>query len=104
MKIEEMQAKANELKTKLDAIDKFWLDNKDIDLKEFTSEQKQTIDTLNKEAQALGDEIKEAKGIEAAKTQNDILRHMLKVPVDRPDFGNADPQRQQLQQMKSLGQ
>lgn len=85
-----VQEKAAELKQKLAAIEKFWADSKDIDLKDFTDSQKQQIDTLNKEAQALNDEIEEVKGYDAIRAKQDVMRSMLKAPVDRPDYSNTD--------------
>lgn len=79
------------LKTKLDASKKFWEDTKDTDLKDFTEEQKQTIDTLNKECEALNAEILEAKGYEGLQAQQDVMRTMLSAPQGRPQFANGEP-------------
>ncbi len=86
----ELKEKAGLLKKKLDEIKKFWEDTATIDLKDFTNEQKQTIDTLNKEVETLNGEITEAKGYEAQKAQQDVMRSMLGAPQGRPDYGN-DP-------------
>lgn len=101
MKAGEITAKAAELKTKLDEIKKFWDDSADVDLKDFTDEQKQTVDRLNKEAQELNDEIASAKGYEAAKAQQDAMRTALGQPVGRPDYANTDPRTTQAR--KSAG-
>lgn len=95
--------KGAELKTKLAEIKKFWDDNAAVDLKDFTNDQKQTIDTLNKQAQELNDEILAAKGYEAAKTQQDIMRSMLDAPQGRPDYGNGEQKDRQAER-KSPGQ
>jgi len=85
-----LQEKAAALTAKLAAIKKFWDDTKDIELKDFTNEQKQTIDTLNKEAQTLNDEIEEAKGYDAIRAQQDVMRTALNTPVDRPGYANTE--------------
>jgi HK97 family phage major capsid protein len=91
MKVEEIKAKAGELKTKLAEIKKFWDDTADTDLKDFTNEQKQAIDKLNKEAQQLNDEIEESKGYAAELAKQEVMRSMLSQPVGRPEFANTDP-------------
>jgi HK97 family phage major capsid protein len=96
-----LQEKAALLKTKLAEIKKFWDDSAATEVKDFTDAQKQTIDTLNKEAQQLSDEIAEAKGYEATKAQQDIMRAALNQPVDRPVYANTDPS--QRKERKSPG-
>lgn len=93
MKVEEIRAKAGELKTKLAEIKTFWETNKSVDLKDFTDEQKQTVDRLNKEAQELNDEIEEAKGYEATQAKQDLMRSMLKQPMGRPEYANSEPEK-----------
>lgn len=85
-----LQEKAAALTVKLAAIKKFWDDTKDIELKDFTNEQKQSIDTLNKEAQTLNDEIEEAKGYDAVRAQQDVMRAALNAPIDRPGYSNTE--------------
>lgn len=89
------------LQTKLDASKKFWEDAKDIDLKDFTEEQKQAIDTLNRECEALNAEVLEAKGYEGQQAQQEIMRSMLSQPQGRPQFANGEPNVNQ--QRKSAG-
>lgn len=90
-----LQEKGQSLKTKLAEIDKFWTDNAETEVKDFTDEQKQTIDRLNKEAQELNDEILSEKGYDAERTKQDVMRSMLKTPVNRPDYGTAADERGQ---------
>lgn len=90
MKLGEVTAKAAELKTKLAEIKKFWDDTAEVDLKDFTEEQKQTIDRLNNEATELNGAIEEAKGYDAVRAQQDVMRAAIGQPVGRPDFGNTD--------------
>lgn len=91
MKVEEITAKAGELKTKLGEIKKFWDDSAEVDLKDFTDEQKQTIDRLNKEATELDLALNEAKGYEAEVAKQDVMRSMLGTPQGRPNYSNTDP-------------
>lgn len=85
-----LQEKAAALAVKLAAIKKFWDDTGEIELKDFTDSQKQTIDTLNKEAQTLNDEIEEAKGYDAIRAQQDVMRAALSTPVDRPGYSSTE--------------
>lgn len=98
-----LQEKAALLAQKLDAIDKFWTDTASIEAKDFTNEQKQTIDTLNKEAQALNDEIEEAKGYDAERAKQTAMRAALNQPTGRPEFGDTDP-RTRVEGFKSFGE
>lgn len=82
-----LQEKATELKGVLGDIDKFWTDTGEIEVKDFTDEQKQTIDGLNKKAQELNDYIEGEKGYDAERAKQDVMRGMLNQPVNRPDFG-----------------
>lgn len=83
--------KAGELKAKLAEIKKFWDDNETVELKDFSAEQKQTIDTLNKEAEALNTEVAESKSYADAIAAQDAMRSALSQPQGRPEFGNTDP-------------
>lgn len=85
-----LQEKAAALKEKLAAIQKFWDDSKETELKDFTNEQKQTIDRLNKEAQELNDEIEAEKGYDAIRAKQDVMRSMLNTPVDRPGYSSTE--------------
>lgn len=88
------QQKATELTAVLASIDGFWTKAGDKDVKDFTNEEKQEIDGLNKKAQELNDEILEAKGYEGEQAKQDVMRSMLTAQPNRPDFGNPDaPQR-----------
>lgn len=82
-----LQEKATELKGVLGDIDKFWDEAKDTEVKDFTDEQKQSIDGLNKKAQELNDEIQGEKGYDAERAKQDVMRAALNQPVGRPDFG-----------------
>lgn len=98
-----VKEKAALLKTKLDESQKFWDERGDKELKDFTNEEKQQIDTLNKEIQTLNDEIVEAKGYEAESAKQDVMRSMLKEPVNRPQFANTDS-RSRVNERKSPGE
>lgn len=98
----DVKAKATELTAKLGEIDEFWIKVGDKAPRDFTEEEKQTIDTLNKASQELNDEIMASKGYEAEKAKQDVMRSMLKQPTHRPSYGNpeGDPQ---FAGSKSLG-
>lgn len=98
----DITAKAAELKTTLDGIKKFWEDTAATDLKDFTDEQKQTIDGLNKKAEELNAEVLEAKGYEGQRAQQEVMRKMLGQPQGRPEFANGD-QGNGHQERKSAG-
>ena len=93
--------KAAELKTKLAESRKLEEETATLELKDVPMETKQKIDTLNKEITELSKEIEEAKGYEAVKAQQEIMRAALNQPQGRPDFGNGDLRNQQ--QRKSPG-
>lgn len=98
----DITAKAAELKTTLDGIKKFWEDTAAVDLKDFSQEQKQTIDGLNKKAEELNAEVLEAKGYEGQLAQQEVMRKMLGQPQGRPQFANGD-QENGREQRKSAG-
>lgn len=82
-----LEEKGLELKGVLGDIDKAWEKIGDKAVKDFTEEEKQELDGLNKKAQELNDEILESKGYEAEKAKQDVMRALLKQPAGRPDFG-----------------
>jgi HK97 family phage major capsid protein len=82
-----LQEKATQLTAALAEADAFWEKIGDKPPKDWTDEEKQAIDTLNKKSQELNDEILSGKGYEAEKAKQDVMRSMLKQPVNRPDFG-----------------
>ena len=89
------------LKTKLAETKKFWDDLGETDPNE---EQKQQIDTLNKEVEELGVKVTEAKEYQDVRTRQQTMESMLSEPVDRPVFPNGDARdRHQPVPQKSLG-
>jgi len=99
-----LEEKATQLKASLAEVDTFWEKVGDKAPKDFTEQEKQEIETLNKKSQELNDEILSAKGYEAEKAKQDVMRSMLKQPVHRPDFGGQPADSHFAESQKSIGQ
>lgn len=83
-----LKEKAKAYKEKLGEITKFWDEAGD---EELNDEKKQTIDTLNKEAEELGNQVVELKEYQAIREKQEALSASLSAPINRPDFPNDDP-------------
>jgi HK97 family phage major capsid protein len=90
---------ATQLKKKLDEAKEFWDKVGDADL---TTEQKQQIDTLNKETEELGAKVAESKEYQDARSRQEKISAELSRPLGSPEFGNED-QRSHREESKSLG-